>query len=261
MLKALSTAATGLEAQQAGIDNIANDIANVNTDGYKRSSTEFHDLMYENIRDPGATNEGKTASPVGVQKGLGVKVGASHKIHEQGSGRVTNNPYDLMIEGKGFLQIERPNGEIQYTRTGAFKLDSQGRVSLSDGSRLVPEITVPPNAVGVVIGDNGEVKAMIPGEGDTTIGQIQIATFVNEQGLKAMGGNYYTRTPGSGAPTVIVPGEAGAGTLMQGALESSNVNIGNSMVEMIRAQRGFETNTRVMSVADKMLEATVNIVR
>lgn len=261
MLKALTTAATGLEAQSANIDNIANDIANANTDGYKRSVTEFHDLMYENMRDPGVLNSAQNPEPVGVQKGLGVRVGSSHKLHEQGSARFTNNPYDLMVEGKGFLQVEKPNGELVYTRTGAFKLDSQGRMSLSDGSLLVPNITIPPNAISVKIDDNGAVKAMIPESGDTQIGQIQVASFVNEQGLKALGNNYYQRSPASGAPTPLVPGEAGVGTIMQGALEASNVNIGNSMVEMIKAQRGFETNTRVMTVADKMLEATVNIVR
>ncbi len=261
MLKALSTSATGLEAQQAQIDNIANDMANVNTDGYKRSVTEFSDLMYENVREAGKVDGAGNRAPTGVQKGLGVKVGSSHKLFEQGSTRVTGNPLDVMVEGKGFLQIQRPNGETVYTRTGAFKLDNQGRVSLSDGSLLVPNITIPSNAMSVVIKDNGEVKAMLPDQGDSVLGQIQISRFTNENGLQSIGGNYYKRSPASGEPQTLIPGEAGSGTVMQGALEASNVNVANSMVDMIKAQRGFESNTRVMSVADKMLEATVNIGR
>jgi flagellar basal-body rod protein FlgG len=262
MIKALTTSATGLEAQQANIDRIANDLANVNTDGYKRSVTEFQDLMYETTKDPGAKLGAASESPVGVQKGLGVKVGASHKIFEQGPVKVTNNPYDLAIEGsKGFFSCAMPNtGEIVYTRTGNFKLDSQGRLGLANGALLDPPITVPGNATAVVIGNNGEVKA-VTAEGEQGIGQIQLTSFVNNQGLKALGGNFYQRSPASGAPQQVVPGENGVGGLTQGALEASNVNVANSMIEMIQAQRGYEMNTRVMSVADKMLEATTNIVR
>ena len=261
MLRALTTSATGLEAQQANIDRIANDIANVNTDGYKRDTTEFHDLMYENVREPGARQGASSVSPTGVQKGLGVKVGSSHKIFEQGAVKVTNNPYDLMIEGKGFLPVALPNsGEVVYTRAGMFKLDSQGRMSLSNGALLQPQITVPPNATNVVIDQNGEVKATTP-DGEQQLGQIQLINFVNPQGLMAAGNNFYKKTPASGEAQQVVPGEGGVGTIMQGALEASNVNVANSMIEMIGAQRGYEMNTRVMSVADKMLEATTNIVR
>jgi flagellar basal-body rod protein FlgG len=261
MLKALTTAATGLEAQSSNLERIANDLANVNTDGYKRSTTEFQDLMYETIKDPGARQGATTISPTGVQKGLGVKVGSSHKIFEQGPAKVTNNPYDLMIEGKGFLPVALPNsGEIVYTRAGAFKLDSQGRISLSNGAILQPPITIPTDAGSVVIGANGEVKTFTI-EGETVIGQIQLVDFVNPQGLKAIGNNFYQRSPASGTPQEGVPGEAGRGTILQGALEASTVNTANSMIEMIGAQRGYEMNTRVMSVADKMLEATSNIVR
>lgn len=261
MLKALTTSATGLEAQQANIDRIANDLANVNTDGYKRASTEFQDLMYETIKEPGAQVGASTVTPTGVQKGLGVKVGSGHKIFEQGAVRVTNNPYDLMIEGKGFLQVTQPNsGEVVYTRTGNFKLDSQGRITLPGGALLDPPIAVPTNANSVVIDPNGDVKVFTT-EGEQVIGQIQLVNFVNPQGLSAIGNNFYKSTAGSGAPQPTVPGENGVGTLLQGALESSNVNVANSMVEMIGAQRAYEMNTRVMGVADKMLEATTNIVR
>ena len=261
MIKALTTSATGLEAQQANIDRIANDLANVNTDGYKRETTEFHDLMYENIKEPGGRQGASTVSPTGIQKGMGVKVGSTHKIFEQGSVKMTSNPYDMMIEGKGFLAVTLPNtGEVVYTRAGNFKLDSQGRMSLSNGALLEPAITVPPEATGVIIKGNGEVKALTS-QGEQGIGQIQLANFINPQGLLAIGNNFYKSTVASGQPQTLVPGEGGTGTLMQGALESSNVNVANSMIEMIGAQRAYEMTTRVMGVADKMLEATTNIVR
>jgi flagellar basal-body rod protein FlgG len=261
MIKALTTSATGLEAQQANIDRIANDLANVNTDGYKRETTEFHDLMYENIKDPGGRQGASTVSPTGIQRGMGVKVGSNHKLFEQGSVKITSNPYDLMIEGKGFIPVTLPNtGEVVFTRTGNFKLDSQGRISLSNGALLEPAITVPSEATGVVITSNGEVKA-VTAQGEQNIGQIQLANFINPQGLMSIGNNFYKSTSASGQAQTLVPGEGGTGTLMQGALESSNVNVANSMIEMIGAQRAYEMNTRVMGVADKMLEATTNIVR
>ena len=261
MLKALTTSATGLEAQQANIDRIANDLANVNTDGFKRGTTEFHDLMYETVKEPGGRMGSSTVSPVGIQKGLGVKVGATHKIFEQGSAKMTNNAYDMMVEGKGFIPVQLPNtGETVYTRTGNFKLDSQGRVSLSNGALLQPQITVPSEATTIIITPSGEVKALTA-QGETAIGQIQLVNFINPQGLSAIGNNFYKTTPASGQPQQGVPGENGTGTILQGALEASNVNVANSMIEMIGAQRAYEMNTKVMGVADKMLEATANIVR
>jgi flagellar basal-body rod protein FlgG len=261
MLKALTTAATGLEAQSNNLERIANDLANVNTDGYKRSTTEFADLMYETTKEPGGRQGASTVTPTGVQKGLGVKVGSSHKIFEQGPVKITNNPYDLMIEGKGFLPVTLPNsGEVVYTRAGAFKLDAQGRIATSSGALLEPQITVPSEAGSVVIAPNGEIKTF-SAEGEQVIGQVQLVNFVNPQGLKSIGNNFYQRSPASGPPQEGVPGEAGRGTILQGALEASTVNTANSMIEMIGAQRGYEMNTRVMSVADKMLEATSNIVR
>ena len=262
MLKALTTAATGLEAQSANLERIANDLANVNTDGYKRSTTEFADLMYETVKEPGARQGASSITPTGVQRGLGVKVGSSHKIFEQGPVKVTNNTYDLMIEGKGFLPVTLPNtGEVVYTRAGAFKLDSQGRVGTSSGALLEPQITVPSDSGTVVIQSNGEVKSFSSSGEESVIGQVQLVNFVNPQGLKSIGNNFYQRSPASGPPQEGVPGEAGRGTILQGALEASTVNTANSMIEMIGAQRGYEMNTRVMSVADKMLEATTNIVR
>lgn len=261
MIKALTTAATGLEAQNANLDRIANDISNANTDGYKKGTIDFKDLMYETIKEPGARLGAATTSPVGVQKGMGVKVGAAHKDFAQGATKVTNRPYDMMIEGKGFLTVKLPDsGETAYTRTGAFKVDSSGRLALSSGALLEPQVTIPREASGLIVRENGEIKALTA-EGEVTIGQIQLANFINPQGLKAMGNNLYQRTPASGEEIQTVPGEQGSGVIMQGALEASNVNIANSMMEMIGAQRSYEMNAKVLGVADKMLEATTNIVR
>jgi flagellar basal-body rod protein FlgG len=259
MIKALSTAATGLQAQNANIDRVANDMANVNTDAYKKSRNEFQDLMYETIREPGAITGTSSQAPVGVQTGMGVKVGAQHKIFEQGSARITNHPYDLMIEGKGFFPVQKANGEIGYTRAGNFHPDSQGRLSLASGALLVPNIQIPQNALGFTIAPNGEVKVQLPNNGEQVLGQIQLVGFINDQGLGANGDGLYRPTPASGPPIQGIPGEDGMGAIQQGALESSNVNVANSMVEMIQAQRAFELNTKVMKAADEMLGATAGL--
>lgn len=259
MIKALSAAQSGLEAQQANIERLSNDLANVNTDGYKRGRNEFQDLMYTTIKEPGGSLGAGSQSPVGIQSGMGVKIGAAHKIFEQGPARMTYHPYDLMVEGKGFFPVQMPNNTIAYTRNGAFHIDAQGRMATSQGSLLIPQITIPPNASNVMIQPNGEVKALMPEGGEMTLGQIQLVTFQNESGLLAEGNSLYKPSLASGAPLQSLPGEAGMGLLQQGALEGSNVNVANSMVDMITTQRAYEMNTRVMSTADKMLEATVNI--
>lgn len=259
MIRALSTAATGLEAQSANIERISNDLANVNTDAYKRGRTEFSDLMYDTVKEPGAQVGATTQTPVGIQTGMGVKVGASHKIFEQGPAKMTGNPLDFMIEGKGFIPVQRPNGEIAYTRAASFHRDSQGRMVLSNGSQLVPNVTIPNNAVAVNIKPQGEISAVTPDGQEQTLAQIQLITFVNEAGLSATGDGLYKPTLASGAPLQGIPGEDGLGSLQQGAIEASNVNVANSMVEMIQTQRAYEMNTKVMNVADQMLNATVNI--
>jgi flagellar basal-body rod protein FlgG len=259
MIRALSAAATGLEAQQAKIENIANDLANVNTDGYKRTSTEFQDLMYETIKEPGGSLGANSQTPVGVQMGMGVKVGAAHKNFEPGPAKMTYNPYDFMIDGSGFFSVLTPQGETAYTRTGAFHIDSQGILQLSHGAKLIPQITIPVNALNVSVTPSGEVRASLPGAGETILGQIQIANFQNDQGLLAMGDGLYKATLASGPPIQSVPGENGIGMIHQGALEGSNVNVANSMVDMITTQRAYEMGTKVMGVADQMLSATVNI--
>ena len=259
MLGALSTAATGLEAQSANIERISNDLANLNTDGYKNSRNEFHDLMYTTIKEPGGVLGSSSQSPVGIQKGLGVKVGAIHKNFEQGPARMTYHPYDLMIEGKGFFPVQMPNGEVGYTRNGAFHIDSTGRLQLTNGKQLIPQVTIPSNALNVTVSNSGEVKVSLPGQGEAVIGQIQLISFVNENGLEAKGEGIYKPTLASGQPQQGIPGENGVGMIQQGALEGSNVNVANSMVDMITAQRAYELNTKVMGVADQMLGATANI--
>lgn len=259
MIKALTAAATGLEAQQAKIENIANDLANVNTDGYKRTNTEFQDLMYETIKEPGGSLGVASQSPVGIQMGMGVKVGASHKNFEAGPTKMTYNPFDLMLEGPGFFQLQSAQGEIVYARTGAFHVDAQGILQLSNGAKLIPQITIPNNSATVSISKSGEVRAQVPGTGEVILGQIQISNFQNDQGLLALGEGLYKSSLASGAPISGVPGEGGLGAIQQGALEGSNVNVANSMVDMITTQRAYEMGAKVMGVADQMLGATVNI--
>lgn len=259
MIRTLTTAATGLEAQQANIERLSNDMANVNTDGYKRGRTEFHDLMYETIKEPGGQLGASTQTPVGIQAGMGVKVGAAYKVFEQGPARMTYHPYDFMIEGKGFFPVQLPNGEVGYTRNGAFHIDSQGRLQLTTGAQLLPQITIPNNALNVVVTNGGEVRASLPQGQEATIGQFQLVMFPNEQGLIASGNGIFKPTLASGQPVQGVPGENGFGMIQQGALEGSNVNVASSMVDMISTQRAYEMGTKVMGVADQMWSATANI--
>jgi len=261
MIRALSTAATGLEAQSANIERISNDLANVNTDGYKRSRTDFSELMYETVKEPGQQVGATSQTPVGIQTGMGVKVGSSHKVFEQGPVKVTGNQLDLMIQGRGFIPIQKPNGEILYTRIGAFHRDSQGKMVLANGSQLIPQITLPSNAVGIRFAPNGEVLATLPTSEEAVLGQIQLASFVNEGGLSSAGEGLYKTTLASGAPQLGIPGENGYGAIEQGSLEGSNVNMANSMVEMIQTQRAYEMNTKIMGVADQMLNATIGVIK
>jgi flagellar basal-body rod protein FlgG len=259
MIRALTTSATGMEAQQANIERISNDLANVNTDGYKRSNNEFQDLMYETIKEPGGSLGANSQSPVGIQNGLGVRVGSIHKNFEQGPAKMTYHPYDLMIEGEGFFPVQMPNGQLAYSRAGNFHVDSQGRMQLFNGAQLLPQITIPSNSTNFVISQNGEVKAQLAGNQETILGNIQLIKFQNPQGLVAMGEGLYKPTAASGEPVGGVPGDSNYGTIQQGAIEGSNVNVANSMVDMITTQRAYEMNTKVMGVADKMWEATTNI--
>lgn len=261
MLKSLNTAATGMTAQQTNMDVVANNIANVSTNGFKRSRAEFEDLMYQTQKEPGAASGMNAVSPNGVQVGLGVRAGAVQKDFAGGNAQVTKNPLDIQIEGAGFFQILTPDGQAAYTRDGAFKKDPNGRMVDKNGNVLQPEITIPPDVSGLEISANGEVR-IIQGLNDApqTIGQIDIVNFVNPAGLKALGKNLFAQTPSSGQAIASRPGLNGTGYLSQGQLESSNVNIVDEMVNMITSQRAYETNSKVIQASDQMLQ-TINSLR
>lgn len=260
MLKSLNTAATGMAAQQANMDTIANNIANVNTTGFKKSRAEFEDLVYQTIREPGSASGLNAQSPNGVQVGLGVRTAATQKDFNLGSAIMTKNPLDIQIEGSGFFQVLTPDGEIAYTRDGSFKKDANGRVVDKNGNTLQPEITIPPDISGLEITQTGEVR-VISGLNDPArvLGQIDVVNFVNPAGLRAAGRNLFQPTPSSGQPVTTRPGLNGSGYLAQGQLEASNVNIADEMVSMIMAQRSYETNSKVIQASDQMLQSVNNL--
>jgi flagellar basal-body rod protein FlgG len=257
MLRSLQTAATGMDAQQQLIDNLSNNIANVNTTGFKKGRTHFNDLLYQNLRAPGLSASNGTLVPSGVQVGNGVRTVAVEKIFSEGSIKVTQNETDLMIKGRGFFRIQMPDGAISYTRDGSFKRSADGRLVTGQGHSLLPEIIVPPNATSLSVGSDGIVNAKIPGEAEPrNLGQIQVANFINPAGLNAIGHNQYTVSASSGEPVVTNPGENGTGQVGQGELESSNVNIVDEMVQMILGQRAYELNSKVIKTGDEMLAST-----
>lgn len=260
MLKSLNTAATGMAAQQSNMDVIANNIANVSTAGFKKSRAEFEDLVYQTQKEPGTATGMNSYSPNGVQTGLGVRTAAVQKDFAMGNALVTKNPLDLQIEGSGFFQVLTPDGQVGYTRDGAFKKDPNGRIVDKNGNLLQPEITIPPNVAGIEVAPSGEVR-VIQGLNDApqVLGQIDVVNFVNPAGLKAMGKNVFTQTPASGQPQNSRPGLNGTGYLSQGQLESSNVNIVDEMVNMITAQRAYETNSKVIQASDQMLQSINNM--
>jgi flagellar basal-body rod protein FlgG len=260
MFKSLNTAATGMIAQQNNIDVVANNIANVNTTGFKKGRAEFEDLIYQNLKDPGQASGLQSVSPTGVQTGLGVRTAAIQKDFSVGQVIMTKNPFDVHIEGPGFFQVQTPDGEIAFTRDGSFKKDSQGRVADKNGNLLFPNISIPANAKGVEINPAGQVTVLVGQDIEPQIvGQIDIANFINPAGLKNVGKNLYSSTVASGAPTSVTPGTAGVGYLSQGELETSNVNIVDEMVNMIAAQRAYETNSKVVQTADQMLQTANNM--
>jgi flagellar basal-body rod protein FlgG len=262
MMRSLWTAASGMVAQQANIDVVSNNLANANTTGFKKSRTDFQDLMYQNMRQAGSTTGPDTQLPTGIQLGNGVRQVATQKIYTAGSFQSTGNSLDMALEGDGFYQISMPDGTISYTRDGAFKQDSQGRIVTSEGYPLEPAITIPQGATSVSISADGVVTASIPGQ--TTpqeLGQIQIARFVNPSGLDSMGRNLLTETAASGAPVTTNPGIDGAGTIVQKYLEMSNVQVVEEMVNMIVAQRAYEVNSKAITTSDQMLEQANNLKR
>ncbi|NUM57193.1 MAG: flagellar basal-body rod protein FlgG [Bdellovibrionaceae bacterium] len=260
MIKSLNTAATGMAAQQSNMDVIANNIANVSTNGFKKSRAEFEDLVYQTAKEPGVATGENSFSPNGVQTGLGVRTASIQKNFETGQAVITKNALDIQIEGSGFFQVLTPDGQIAYTRDGAFKKDPSGKLIDKNGNVLQPEITIPAGVKGLDISASGEVKA-IQGLSDTPqiIGQIDIVNFVNPSGLKALGKNLFSQTPASGQASTTRPGLNGSGYLAQGQLESSNVNIVDEMVNMITAQRAYETNSKVIQASDQMLQSVNNL--
>ena len=261
MIRALWTAATGMETQQLNMDVIANNLANVNTTGFKKSRADFQELMYQSIRTPGSSTSSGTESPTGIQVGLGSRAAAVQKVFTVGDFQSTGNELDLGIEGAGFFEIELPTGETAYTRAGTFKKDGSGRLVTSNGYPLQPEIVIPENATAISIGEDGTVEVNLDNDAEPTqIGSIELTTFANNSGLKSIGRNLYLESPSSGIPTSAIPGENGAGTLSQGFLEGSNVNIMEEMVNMIAGQRAYEINSKAIQTADEMVQMMNNMV-
>jgi flagellar basal-body rod protein FlgG len=262
MLRALYTAATGMEAQQLNIDVIANNLANVGTSGFKKSRADFQDLLYQTAKEPGAPATGSTQVPTGIQVGLGVRPAAVNRVHIQGDFSQTTNPLDVAIEGDGMFQITLPDGSTAYTRSGAFKLDSTGAVVTSDGDPVSPQISIPEGSESITIGSDGTVSVTLAGQSAASqVGQIQTVRFANPAGLRAEGRSLFTETDTSGPPQLGTPGEEGLGKLAQGFLESSNVSVVEELVAMITGQRAYEINSRAIAAADEMLRTAAGLGR
>jgi flagellar basal-body rod protein FlgG len=256
MIRALYSAASGMTAQQLNVDNIAHNLANANTVGFKMRRTQFQDLLYQNMIQPGASAGAQTVVPTGLQIGLGSRPSSNEIIFSQGEFQQTDNPLDMVIQGKGFFQIRRPNGELAYTRSGNFHLDRDGNVVTSDGNPLEPQITIPPDAQTITVAQDGTVSFTQPGQTAAQLaGQIQLANFQNPAGLNSLGGNLYTPTDASGDATVGNPGgQEGLGSLLQGYQEGSNVSVVEEFINLIVSQRAYEANSKVVKAADEMYQ-------
>ena len=262
MLRALYSAASGMEALQLNIDNIANNLANVNTTGFKQRRTQFQDLLYQNLVAPGSNASTSTEVPTGLQVGLGTRAVSNEIIFLQGDFVQTGNDLDLVIEGKGFFQVRLPDGNIAYTRGGAFHLDRDGRLVTSNGDPLEPQVSIPREATKVSIGADGTVSVKLPGQMDSQqVGRLELATFVNPAGLDSIGKNLFMPSTASGDAITGSPGEEGVGTLLQGYLEQSNVNVVKEMINLIVSQRAYESSSRVVRAADQMYQEVNNTVR
>jgi len=249
---------TGLEAQQTRMAVISNNLANVNTTGFKKSRAIFEDLLYQNVRQVGAQSSQNTELPTGLQVGTGVRTVATEKSHTQGTIQQTGQSLDMAVSGRGFFQVLRPDGEISYTRDGSFKLDSSGQLVTSGGYPLEPSISIPEDALSVTIGVDGTVSVLQPGSGTPSqVGNITLADFINPTGLDPIGENQFRESLSSGSPTVGTPGETGVGLISQGSLETSNVNVVEEMVSMIETQRAYEMNSKAISTADQMMQGLI----
>ena len=262
MIRALYTSSSGMQAQQVNLDAIANNLANVNTAGFKRSRADFQDLLYRTFRSPGTVGAQGITIPTGIQVGHGTRLVATQQIFSQGDFQETDNPLDLVIEDTGFFQILRPDGTTAYTRSGAFKKDGTGRLVTSDGFLLQPAITIPNDATSVTVGTDGTVSVTIPNQTNAQqIGSIQLARFINPGGLLSIGRSLFVPTSASGDPIVANPGIDGMGTVAQGFLEMSNVKVVEEMVNMITSQRAYEANSKAIQTADEMLSIANNMRR
>jgi len=254
MIKSLWTAKTGLEAQQFQLDVVTNNLANVSTNGFKRSRAVFEDLLYQNLRQPGAWATNQNSLPSGLQVGAGVRPVATERLHTQGNLMQTGNSRDLAIDGNGFFQVLMPDGNIAYTRDGSFQLDQNGQLVTAGGYPLEPAILIPDNALSITIGQDGIVSVTQPGSNlSEQVGQLTLSTFVNEAGLQTIGQNLYLETTASGPRNENLPGMNGAGRLYQGYVETSNVNVVEEMVNMIQTQRAYEINSKAVQASDEML--------
>jgi flagellar basal-body rod protein FlgG len=262
MIRALYSAASGMSAQQLNVDNIANNLANANTNGFKMRRVQFQDLLYQNYVQPGAAAGAQTIVPSGLQIGLGTRPASNEIIMTQGSFTETDNPLDLVIQGKGFFQVQLPTGTIAYTRDGGFQLNATGSIVTSSGNLIEPQITIPSQAQNVTIAPDGTVSYTQPGQTAAQVaGQIQLANFANPAGLNSIGGNLFAQTDASGDPTVGNPGgPEGNGQLMQGYVEGSNVSVVEEFINMIVSQRAYEANSKVVTAANQMYQEVNNIV-
>jgi flagellar basal-body rod protein FlgG len=253
MFRSLYVAATGMVAQETRLDAISNNLANANTAGFKRQDAEFEDLIYQQVRTPGRLPDGGMG-PTGVQIGLGSRVVATPRYFSQGNIEQTGNPLDIAIEGKGFLSVTRPDGQLAYTRAGQLKLDSQGRLTNTSGMPLEPPINIPLDATEIIIGADGRISVTQPQQVQPVeLGQIQLVMFANPNGLKPVGHNMYEATGASGDPQIGLPTTEGRGSILQNAIEGSNVEVVTEMIDMIRVQRAYEMNSKVITTADEML--------
>jgi flagellar basal-body rod protein FlgG len=263
MIRALYSAGSGMVAQQMNVDNIAHNLANANTVGFKMRRAQFQDLLYQNLVQPGAAAGAQTVVPSGLQVGLGTRPASNEIIFTQGNFVTTSNPLDLVIQGKGFFQIRKPTGELAFTRSGAFHLDRDGNIVTSDGDPLEPQITLPPEAQSITIAGDGTVSYSLPGQ--TAVqqaGQIQLANFSNPAGLNSLGRNLFAPTDASGEPTLGIPGgQEGLGSLQQGFLEQSNVSVVEEFISLIVSQRAYEANSKIVRASDEMYQQVNNMTR
>ena len=255
MIRSLWISKTGMEAQQTQLDTISNNLANVSTNGYKRAHAVFEDLMYQNLRQAGANSSEQTTLPTGLQAGLGTRAVATARNFSQGGLQQSSNPLDIAVRGSGFFEVQMPDGTNGYTRDGSFQVSAQGQLVTNNGYTVQPGITIPANAQSVTIGSDGTVSVTLPGQAlPQSIGQLQIASFVNPAGLEPKGGNIFAETAASGTPNAGTPGQNGLGSLQQGFVETSNVNVVEELVQMIQTQRAYELNSKAIQTSDQMLQ-------